>query len=78
MNLRQLTRANEIHTRLRHIERAMDRLNESSCAADLMMYLAQWGQEQVMVAAPVAQFQRSCLDALATERAALTAEFNAL
>ena len=80
MNIEQMKRAVQIQNRLERIAEATRRLNEPSTEADLMAYLGCWraGHMPEQLPQPVFRFKQSCLDLLASEKAALEAEFAAL
>lgn len=84
MNIEQLQRAQAIKSRLRHIQEVQERLagpHRELTTGELCLFLAHGHGGFVSEAdapAPVRQFMRACLDALATEKAVLEAEFSAL
>lgn len=81
MDIEQLRRARQLQARIERIDEAMQRLNEPTADSELSVWLTGYYRSEIPYAdlpAPVRQFKAASLDLLASEKAALEAEFAAL
>lgn len=80
MKIEALERGRRIHGRLKQLQEARDLWDHADHLYALASFLGMWGIEVKPDALPVpiARFKRECLDAIATEEAALRAEIAAL
>lgn len=84
MNIETMKRAQAIQRRLGRLQEARERWTYPSVLMDLGVYMAHteesgaaWSSIQA-IPVPIERFKRECLDVIATEEAALRAEFDAL
>ena len=81
MKIETMKRAQHIQHRLRELKTAREYWEHPGVLHELSVYMAFNGWEAnraTALPAPIERFKRECLDAIATEEAALRAEFDAL